>query len=286
MFDLTLGGQGTSVSRNSLTGSFFASIGFSEEWDTTVYPPVPVFLSKILFPFNTSLVGHGEDITKITAMNKLTYSSLDFALGSVWAIRDGVEYPRILNRGIPKPGVPGESVKRVIFVDKHDDGTMFYDGEIYRSMKMSQLISKFVGDTGEVVTQVWEGEKQVAPDGNTYVFLASGVQDPDFPGGYGGYTDEQSRTVTLREDRSIDVNFYYTAMELPPYNYLMRVAVPDGIAHIAIMKSDVSSIKVQMHDGSICTVDIVLPDDEQASPIRVMLPTGIYALKKIEIPAK
>ena len=206
-----------------------------------------------------------------------------FEFAKVWSIKEGMSYPKFLRRGEKDAieGLPGESMRNYVFVEKADDGTMFYQGEIYKTLGMNNLISKFVGEPGEVVSHPWGGERQRARDGKTYVYLASGVQDPDYPGGYGTYLPDTNRTVALRADRSINVNFYYIAAGLPEYNYLMRVSVPDGGFHIAILKENVSDIKLKMPDGSICTVDIVTLEDAMASDIRVSLPTGIFALKKV-----
>lgn len=134
------------------------------------------------------------------------------------------------------------------------------------------------------VTFVYFGDKveEVKEEGkDVLVFLASGIEDHDAPGGYSNYQPLTERTVEFLPDRSNNVNFYYIATDIVSYDYLLHIATPFGVAPIILMNDEVSGIKCVMYDGNVAHVSLVDVDDENASPIKVMTPSGVKALEML-----
>lgn len=113
------------------------------------------------------------------------------------------------------------------------------------------------------------------------VFIASSVEDPDYPGGYGDYQNLTVRSVGFLKERGNKVNFYYVDMENPDYDYLIKVASQSGNIPIVILKDKPSYLRCRVSDGNIANVSLVPLDDANASPIKVMTPDGIMALQML-----
>jgi hypothetical protein len=236
-----------------------------------------------------------------------------FSLDKVWGIEEGKSYPLLL-RG------DGEFIndsvltsrKIYVFIEKSLDGSLSYDGSIYKSLKRTVSFPSVSGIAGASVTHSYGGDE--LHDGLTGIFfyMASGVQDPLYAGGYGDLNTATARTVSLLSGRSNNVAFYYSPYYLDaptggsigggtgggvtnpttpppsetvavPHDYLMTIQGENVPFHIALFKTDVSSIRVVMTDGLIVAVGLVQVNDPDASPIRVMTENGIYAMKKIDI---
>ncbi len=100
------------------------------------------------------------------------------------------------------------------------DVTMTYNGKWYKYLETLEAFTKVThAIAGESATYEFGGAT-VTFLGQEYTYLASGITDPEAPGGFGGYLPDVSRTVESLADREAYVNFYYT------YPALARVGQP------------------------------------------------------------
>jgi hypothetical protein len=280
-------------------------------WTTknnTEYPTILVDSYIVL----TELVKNSNTLISIDqAKQQVTYPLFPF--GTVWGIEEGKSYPVLLNGVGEFIDDPVLSTRKIyVFVEKSLDGSLSYDGSIYKSLKKTISFPSVSGVAGASVTHSYGGEEVPDGLGTIYFYMASGVQDPLYAGGYGDLTQATQRTVSLLSGRSNNVAFYYSPYYLDaptggsigggtgggvtnpttpppsetvavPHDYLMTIQGEDVPFHIALFKSEVSSIRVVMNDGKFVAVGLVQVTDPDASPIRVMTENGIYAMKKIDI---
>jgi hypothetical protein len=250
-------------------------------------------------------------ITKPDAKKQSSYVSYPF--GTLWGIEEGKSYPILLRGDGEFINDPVLTTRKIyVFVEKSLDGSLSYDGAIYKSLKKTISFPSVSGIAGASVTHSYGGEEVADGLGTIFYYMASGVQDPLYAGGYGGLTQATERTVSLLSDRSNNVAFYYSPYYLDaptggsigggtgggvtnpttpppsetvavPHDYLMTIQGEDVPFHIALYKTEVSSIRVVMNDGKFVAVGLVQVTDPDASPIRVMTENGIYAMKKIDV---
>lgn len=221
-------------------------------------------------------------ITDPQSRTSIHYLNNTWGMGTVWGIKEDISRPRLLERGdINDPALT--SRKNYVFVEEAEDGSLFYDGKIFKSLRRTVTFDSIVGVNGASVTHVYGGEKLKDSENLPYVFMASGIQDPVYAGGYGDVRVVTERTMTFRTDRSNNAVFYYNKLDLPPYDYLMQISTISGIFHIALFLDNVTDIRVVMHTGEVVTVGLVPIDDLNASPIRVMTKDGLFALESVDI---
>lgn len=123
----------------------------------------------------------------------------------------------------------------------------------------------------------------------TLYFLCSGVTDPTVLNSI-KLGAETSHTLVYDEGRASDVNYYYYASSgddedvpfVPLYDELLAIKLPNSVCHIVVYKDIVSSIKVRIKEGETMYISLVALGDVKASPIRVMTPQGVRALRMIE----
>lgn len=283
-------------------------------WDNSISVVAPVLklngYNVFVFPIVTP-INHGTDITKTNAKKQVSYPTFDF--NTRWGIEDDKSYPILLKGDGEFINDPALTSRKIyVFVEKSLDGSLSYDGSVYKSLQRTISSPSVSGIAGANITHQFGGNELNDGLGTVFYYFASGVQDPLYAGGYGDLQPLTQRTVQLRSDRSNNVAFYYRPYQLEtpvgggigggggggipnpttppptetiavPHDYLMTIQGEDVPFHIALFKSEVSSIRVVMNDGKFVAVGLVQVGDPDASPIRVMTETGIYAMKKIDI---
>lgn len=226
---------------------------------------------------------NGGNLTLEKAMQRKTYEYNVWPFYNVWGIREGSSFPRLLAKDGTIDAPPLTSQKLCLFVEESDDGSILYGETIWKPLERSIVFPATLGNTGQTVTHEYVGDEVNYPTSTeTFVFMASGVQDPTYPSGYGDVQPLTERTVTYQATRSSNVAFYYVAAPEPVYDYLMQIAASSLTFHIALFANDVSSVKVKMSDGIIASVGLVAVGSADASPIRIMTKDGIFALQHVE----
>lgn len=225
----------------------------------------------------------GEGKTTGEMMQKDTFTGWDFV--NVWAIHEGQTYP-MLRRGAADLGEPLTTRKAYIYVvevDGPNQGSMLYDGKWYMYVKTLESTPPEKYPAGTQVTHTYGGDT-LNFDGVEYCFLASGVQDPTAPGGYGSYTNETERTVEILPDRSNNVNFYYIILgDVAAIGYL-EVDLGDQTALLPLADPDnpdltTNAVRVAMPWGVGAAI-LVPPDSPRASLVRIALGGEIYGFQK------
>jgi hypothetical protein len=278
IFDSIPNNHGVTVQDSALNESFFTTNGLSSAiWFLNTTRPTLRPKDYTLLIFNVVPNNYSVNITDTNARKQSSYPSFNF--DTPWAIVEDVTYPYFLRADGESINDPALTSRKIyVFVEENIDGSLFYAGKVWKSLKRTISFDSIVGEVNGTVTHHYGGANLKDNLDEPYLFMVSAIQDPARPGGYGFLETTTNRTVTLLSDRSNNVAFYY-AQSIPTYDYLMRIQSSDLLFHIALFDSNASDIRVVMTDGVVARIGLVTLEDPSASPIRVMTNEGIFALQ-------
>lgn len=184
----------------------------------------------------------GKGIPKTTEEMALqeTYVGWDFE--NIWVMASG--YPQL--RWAAITSYPLQTGKDYVLVSPSPVGTMTYNGQKYEFVRFLERFPKTQHEAAGVSATYEYGGPVVIYEGQPYHYLASGITDPEGPGGFGSYLPDTSRTVISLADRESFVNFYYTYPQLP------QVAKPVWVKKVITWKDvpNANFYKVTLYNGA------------------------------------
>lgn len=219
---------------------------------------------------------------------KVTYENANWDMERVWYIKEGFETPRLVYRAEGNLGTPLTHNMTYMYVVPHVKGTMNYMGLTwrYRGTFFSFPSPPANGELGQEVTysipkSAMQHRINNEQDGVIdVVWFASGVRDVDGAGGFSGYNDQSTRTITVGNIASATVNFYFTQRKyIPTTNYKASISTPDGIVDLLVKSPNASNITFTIEPDFNLGLILVPIDDDTATQIRVATPDGIKSLK-------
>lgn len=216
-----------------------------------------------------------------------TWVGVGFDMERYWYISENVDIPRLIKRVNTDLGVPGTHQMRYQHVEPSIDGTMNYMGVTWKSRGSfyrfpDPAIPGVIGETVEY--EVGNLEHTIFDDEQNknieVFFLASGIRDIDGAGGFSQYNDELKRSVTITEDASAQVNFYFAEEKyFPTFSFKISISTPEGVIDI-IGKGQSSAYPIRMQYNDMMlglpTVDLM---DARASNLHVSTDDGIKAFQ-------
>lgn len=294
--------NGTSISKkNSMKATSYTSAGWSipTVWnmkdDSMLPEPVlsplvqyekggPIDYSEFIildFQKNGSFIPYDKTLLQDT------YGNLSWDFNKVWGIREFLTLPRPLRWQKHTPSSdPMSSSAWEVLLKPHEDGTLSYDKETWLAEDNPRRVYTDGGYVGDTVKHVMHNELVKYSDDVYYVFMGSGVEDDTYPSGYTmPVVGVKEQTITIKENGSNDVAFYYTKVISPEYDDILKVAMesPRAPYHLIVTKKYPSVIKLRMADKQYAYLKPVPVNDPFASPVRVKIGDGIMALQSPHI---
>ena len=140
--------------------------------------------------------------------SQATFVGWDF--NTIWSINPYV------NNGYPSfnTSYPRHTGKDYVLVVADPDGSMEFDGTVYKFVKYLERFPKVIHPRAGISVTYEYGGEVVIYDDIEYFYIASGITDPSGPGGFGSYLPDTSRVVESIDTRESYVNFYY--IDTPP----------------------------------------------------------------------
>lgn len=230
-----------------------------------------------------------KPISSGEAKTEAPYIASNYDVVRVWHVEVGYKYPRLLYRARAELGTAYTHNMSYVYVVPHVNGTMNYRGISWKSKSTYFIFPKppAKGTPGQTVTySIPDSDLQQTifhkDDGQVDLeWFASGVRDVEGAGGFGGYTNERTRSIKIMDNASATVNFYFTQPKwIPRLNYKVSISTPDGIVDVAITDKNQSALKFTVNSQITLGLATVPVDDDNATQIRLAMPESIQALQK------
>lgn len=199
-----------------------------------------------------------------------TFVGWDFE--SIWVMAGG--YPQLK---WALDSFPLQTGKDYALISPSPVGTMTYNGQKYEFVRFLERFPKVQHEIAGVSATYEYGGPVVIYEEQPYHYLASGITDPEGPGGFGSYLPDTSRTVISLADRESFVNFYYTLPRLAQVakpKWVKKVLTWQDIPIAAAYKVILYNEKLEALDSQVIAAGIQRCDFTDL--IENYLPAGSY----------